>query len=134
MDWSKFKCPVCEFAQSCSDSKVALERGGDSLTRQQLNAGPEHVFLRSRALDQPLQSYYASLESCIGYLLLLGGTRHFGYYDKDTYWPFPINGALRMMEDHLFDTLGLKHRAQVLDAGCGVAHVAIHMAEKGLLV
>ena len=38
------------------------------------------------------------------------------------------------MEDHLFDTLGLKHRAQVLDAGCGVAHVAIHMAEKGLLV
>jgi ubiquinone/menaquinone biosynthesis C-methylase UbiE len=38
------------------------------------------------------------------------------------------------MEDHLFDTLGLKHGAQVLDAGCGVGHVAIHMAEKGLLV
>jgi sterol 24-C-methyltransferase len=38
------------------------------------------------------------------------------------------------MEDHLFDTLGLKHGAQVLDAGCGVAHVAIHIAEKGLLV
>ena len=85
-------------------------------------------------LNQPLQSYYASLESRIGYRLLLGGTRHFGFYDKDTYWPFPINGALRAMEDHLFDTLGLKHRAQVLDAGCGVAHVAIHMAEKGLLV
>jgi hypothetical protein len=63
-------------------------------------------------LNQPLQSYYASLESRIGYRLLLGGTRHFGYYDKDTYWPFPINGALRAMEDHLFDTLGLKHRAQ----------------------
>lgn len=38
------------------------------------------------------------------------------------------------MEDHLFDTLGLKQGAQVLDAGCGVAHVAIHMAGKGLLV
>jgi sterol 24-C-methyltransferase len=38
------------------------------------------------------------------------------------------------MENHLFDTLGLKDGAQVLDAGCGVAHVAIHMAEKGLRV
>ena len=84
--------------------------------------------------NQPLQSYYGSLESRIGYRLMLSGTRHFGYYDKDIYWPFPVNGALRAMEDHLFNTLRLKQRARVLDAGCGVAHVAIHMAEKGLLV
>jgi hypothetical protein len=32
----------------------------------------EHAFLRSRTLDQPLRSYYASLESRIGYRLLLG--------------------------------------------------------------
>lgn len=84
--------------------------------------------------NQSLQSYYTSLESRIGYQLMLGGTRHFGYYESDTYWPFPINGALRAMEDHLFNTLELKQGTQVLDAGCGVAHVAIHMAEKGLLV
>jgi sterol 24-C-methyltransferase len=85
-------------------------------------------------VNESLQSYYASLESRIGYRLMLGGTRHFGYYERDTYWPFPINGALRAMEDHLFNTLGLTQGAQVLDAGCGVAHVAIHMAEKGLFV
>ena len=81
-----------------------------------------------------LQRYYASLESRIGYRLFLGGTRHFGYYDADTYWPFPINGALRAMEDHLFRSLRLEGGAEVLDAGCGVGHVAMHMARKGLRV
>jgi ubiquinone/menaquinone biosynthesis C-methylase UbiE len=38
------------------------------------------------------------------------------------------------MEDHLFDTLGLEKGAQVLDAGCGVGHVAIHLAQRGLLM
>ncbi|MCJ1361695.1 hypothetical protein MMC16_000795 [Acarospora aff. strigata] len=81
-----------------------------------------------------LQSYYASVESRIGYLLFLGGTRHFGYYPKDTSWPFPINGALRAMEERLFNQLDLPPSAEVLDAGCGVGHVAIYMAQKGLHV
>ena len=81
-----------------------------------------------------LQRYYATLESRIGYKLFLGGTRHFGYYQPGTKWPFPINSALRRMEDHLFDSLELKPGAKVLDAGCGVGHVAIHMARKGLQV
>ncbi len=38
------------------------------------------------------------------------------------------------MEDHLFDTLHLEKGSMVLDAGCGVAHVAIHMAKRGLRV
>lgn len=34
-----------------------------------------------RINDNPeLQSYYQSLESRIGYRLVLGGTRHFGYW------------------------------------------------------
>ncbi len=65
---------------------------------------------------------------------MLGGTRHFGYYDADTYWPFPVGRALRAMEDHLFDTLRLRKGARVLDAGCGVGHVAIHLAQRGLSV
>lgn len=60
--------------------------------------------------------------------------RHFGYYGSDTYWPFPIDRALRAMEDHLFDTLGVPNDAQVLDAGCGDGYVAIHLAKRGLRI
>ncbi len=84
--------------------------------------------------NTPLQRYYSAWESGIGYLLFLGGTRHFGYYQPGAKWPFPINSALRRMEDHLFKCLGLQPRAEVLDAGCGVGHVAMHLARKGLRV
>ncbi|KAK8199817.1 S-adenosyl-L-methionine-dependent methyltransferase [Phyllosticta capitalensis] len=76
-----------------------------------------------------LQSYYHSLESRIGYRLLLGGTRHFGYYEHDTKWPFPLARSLRAMEDRMAESLDLKPEAKVLDAGCGVGHVAIHLAK-----
>lgn len=84
--------------------------------------------------DTSLQKYYYSLESRIGYRLMLGGTRHFGYWEKDTNWPFPITPSLRRMEDHLFESLKLGKDAEVLDAGCGVGHVAINMMRKGLKV
>ena len=77
-----------------------------------------------------LQAYYQSLESRVGYRLFLGGTRHFGYYERDTYWPFPVSGALRAMEDKMGESLGLPPGSRVLDAGCGVGHVALHMAKK----
>lgn len=81
-----------------------------------------------------LQRYYSSLESRIGYRFFLGGTRHFGFYSPGTKWPFPINDALRRMEDHLFDSLQLQPGSKVLDAGCGVGHVAMHLARKGLQI
>ena len=81
-----------------------------------------------------LQRYYAAIESRVGYRLFLGGTRHFGYYEPGTLWPFPINGALRRMEDHLYNSLGLPPGSKVLDAGCGVGHVALRFARKGLCV
>ncbi|KAI1363181.1 S-adenosyl-L-methionine-dependent methyltransferase [Xylaria arbuscula] len=82
-----------------------------------------------------LQSYYASLESVLGYDLLLGGTRHFGYYDDaKSYNPFPISRSLRRMEEQLFRALHLRRSARVLDAGCGNGHVARYMARKGLRV
>ena len=86
------------------------------------------------ATNPSLQRYYAAFESRIGYWLFLGGTRHFGYYQPGTYWPFPINDALRRMETRLLKSLALHSGAEVLDAGCGVGHVAIHLARKGLRV
>ncbi|KAI1408032.1 S-adenosyl-L-methionine-dependent methyltransferase [Hypoxylon sp. FL1857] len=76
-----------------------------------------------------LQSYYYSIESRLGYRLLLGGTRHFGYWDHDTYWPFPLSKGLRNMEDKLAEALALPTGSRVLDAGCGVGHVALRMAK-----
>jgi sterol 24-C-methyltransferase len=81
--------------------------------------------------NQSLQDYYASLESRIGYRFVLGGTRHFGFYTRGTYWPFPIGKALRAMEDNLIGTLDLEKGSKVLDAGCGAGYVAIHLATAG---
>ncbi|KAI1146098.1 S-adenosyl-L-methionine-dependent methyltransferase [Nemania diffusa] len=95
----------------------STSRSGDEDTELLINANPQ------------LQTYYSSLESRIGYRLLLGGTRHFGYYEEDTYWPFPFSRGLRRMEDKLAEVLSLPPGAQVLDAGCGVGHVALRMAQ-----
>ena len=97
----------------------------------------EAMTVEKPSLIQPhpsLQKYYTAIESRLGYKLFLGGTRHFGYYTPGTKWPFPINAALRRMEDHLYDVLKLQPGSLVLDAGCGVCHVAMHLARKGLRV
>ena len=78
-----------------------------------------------------LQSYYASLESRIGYRLFLGGTRHYGFYPSSNSSPFPINRALRAMEAELYNALECPRGSRVLDAGCGVGHVALYMARTG---
>ena len=85
----------------------------------------------SDIVNQALHNYYDSFESRIGYRLLLGGTRHFGFYEAGTYWPFPISTALRAMENQILESLGQDTGATLLDAGCGVGHVAIHLAQKG---
>src|ERR1700761_9566852 len=85
-------------------------------------------------MSTTVSEYYHSLESRIGYRLILGGTRHFGYYEAGTLWPFPIGPALRRMEDRLYQTLDLQVDSLVLDAGAGNGGVSIFMAKKGLRV
>lgn len=45
---------------------------------------------------------------------VLGGTRHFGYYEHGTWWPFPLSRALLAMEDKLAASLGLAPGGSIL--------------------
>lgn len=71
--------------------------------------------------------YYDRGESRIGYRFILGGTKHFGYYEPgQTRWAFTT--AMRQMEDRLAAELALPSGAKVLDAGCGIGNVARALA------
>lgn len=55
--------------------------------------------------------YYDRGESRIGYRLLLGGTKHFGYYEPgDATWNF--HAAMRRMEDKLAEKLTPPHHTK----------------------
>lgn len=82
-------------------------------------------------VSSTIHAYYNSIESRLGYRLFLGGTRHFGYYFSETSYPWPITSALRMMEAKLLAALECVEGARILDAGCGVGHVALYMAQNG---
>lgn len=77
-----------------------------------------------------VRSYYDRGESRIGYRVLLGGTKHFGYYEPGasgwSMWRF--KAAMRRMEDLLARRLALAPGSRVLDAGCGVGNVARALA------
>jgi sterol 24-C-methyltransferase len=93
------------------------------------------ALLRNHSSDNPtVQEYYSSLESRLGYRLLLGNSRHCGLYPNGTISPFPISKAHRAMEEKLYNRLALKPGAKVLDAGAGSGYVAMYMARKGLNV
>ncbi|MBL7487516.1 methyltransferase domain-containing protein [Frankia sp. AgB1.9] len=71
--------------------------------------------------------YYDRTESRLGYLYLLRGTKHFGWYEAgDSGWRF--SPAMRRMEHQLGDRLGLDAGSLVLDAGCGMGEVARTLA------
>jgi sterol 24-C-methyltransferase len=67
--------------------------------------------------------YYRSPESRLAYRLLLGGTKHFGYYPEGA-GRLSMTAAMRRMEDELARTLALPPGSRALDAGCGEGDVA----------
>jgi sterol 24-C-methyltransferase len=73
--------------------------------------------------------YYRSPESRLAYRLLLGGTKHFGYYPEGA-GRLSMTVAMRRMEDELGRTLALPPGSRVLDAGCGEGDVAIRLGTR----
>lgn len=73
--------------------------------------------------------YYHTKESKLGYKLILGGTKHFGYYPNGKKH-ISMRHAMRLMIDKLGDTLALPENSLVLDAGCGEGATALRIAEK----
>lgn len=79
-----------------------------------------------------VQEYYRRRESMVGYMKVLGGTKHFGFYRPgDKQWRFAA--AMRRMEAELLATLDQPAGARVLDAGCGMGDVAAYVARHGSL-
>lgn len=76
--------------------------------------------------------YYDRTESRLGYEYLLGGTKHYGWYEPgDAPWRF--KPAMRRMEDELAQRLSLPAGSRVLDAGCGTGAVARALATRHAL-
>jgi len=73
--------------------------------------------------------YYRKPESRLTYRLLLGGTRHFGYYPAGSSG-LSMATAMRLMEDKLGATLDLPPGSRVLDAGCGEGDVAVRLGTR----
>ena len=73
--------------------------------------------------------YYRTAESRLAYRLLLGGTKHFGYYPEGSSG-LSMAAAMRLMEDKLGETLDLPPASRVLDAGCGEGDVAIRLVTR----
>jgi sterol 24-C-methyltransferase len=87
------------------------------------------ILARGARVDpqQQVIAYYRRLESRLGYTLLLGGTKHFGWYPPGS-GRLSMRAAMTLMEDRLGDALDLPGGALVLDAGCGRGAVAVRLA------
>lgn len=72
--------------------------------------------------------YYRQIGSRLGYGLVAGGHRHFGYYGYKNYWYIPH--AAEAMIDYLARYAEIKSGDRVLDAGCGEGRAALRIAEK----
>jgi sterol 24-C-methyltransferase len=73
--------------------------------------------------------YYHKPESRLTYRLVLGGTKHFGYYPEGARG-LSMAAAMRLMEDRVGTTLDLPPGSRVLDAGCGEGDVAIRLCRR----
>jgi SAM-dependent methyltransferase len=78
---------------------------------------------------QPALDYFQRAESRLLYAVLLGGTKHFGYYPAGQRTTSERQ-AQRRMHDLLAERLRLQSGQRVLDAGCGQGRVAVDLARR----
>lgn len=78
---------------------------------------------------QLVLNYFNSIESKLGYRVLLKGNRHFGYYPRNSK-KLSFSEAQRLMQDKLTQKLSLPSGSLLLDAGCGEGNTAVYLAEK----
>ncbi len=90
---------------------------------------PTYYLSMSIDLQKNTKRYFNSIESRLGYALLLKGRKHFGYYPKGKEDISTLE-AQENMENILAKKLSLKSNSYVLDAGCGEGKVAIYLAKK----
>jgi sterol 24-C-methyltransferase len=76
-----------------------------------------------------VRGYFERLGSRLGYDLLLGGVKHFGFYPKGKE-NISEREAQSLMQDLLARKLALKRGQLVLDAGCGQGRVGTYLAQK----
>lgn len=73
--------------------------------------------------------YYNKTESMWGYRLLLGGTKHFGFYPPGQE-NLSMRTAMQLMIDEVGNRLSLPSDSMVLDAGCGEGDAALRLAAR----
>lgn len=79
--------------------------------------------------QQKVRRYFQSIESRLGYNLVLWGSKHFGFYPSETN-DIPEKEAQELMQDLVAERLSLKASDEVLDAGCGQGIVSSYIAGK----
>jgi sterol 24-C-methyltransferase len=97
-----------------------------------MSRNPISFFRRTTQQPSPQRvvvNYYSSLESRVGYALLLKGRKHFGYYPAGQERLSLLHAQL-LTEELLAQRLALPPGARALDAGCGEGQVAIHLAQE----
>lgn len=77
---------------------------------------------------QDVIDYYHTWESRLGYVLLLKGTRHFGYYPEGKE-KLSYQEAQEEMNKNLAKRINLPSNSKILDAGCGEGNTAISLAK-----
>lgn len=68
-------------------------------------------------------------ESKLGYDLVLGGAKHFGFY-PDKINNIPEKKAQALMQDLLAKTIKIKKNQTILDAGCGQGIVSTYLVKR----
>ncbi|MET9804061.1 methyltransferase domain-containing protein [Streptomyces sp. NPDC006368] len=101
------------------------KRTGSRGTPTGVTAGPA----ATRFYRQSVLPYYQRFGSRWGYAMLLGRTRHFGWYEPGQS-PWAFAASMRRMETIAARKLALPAGSPVLDAGCGVGDVARTVAAR----